>query len=124
MIAVFIPAFVSRPASDGPAWPVPIMIASYRIAMFLAYWVKNLQRAIDCCLLAGFPPFPFKQDDMQLRTTSTLALSMFLLHLAAHPSQAAILTNGSFETGDFTGFTRDAFLNFNAPTSGIPSYQT
>jgi hypothetical protein len=61
---------------------------------------------------------------MHLRTCSTLALSMLLLSLAAHPSQAAILTNGSFETGDFTGFTRDAFLNFNTPASAIPNYQT
>src|SRR5215472_7043109 len=33
IIATFIPASASRTARDGPAWPVPITIASYLIAI-------------------------------------------------------------------------------------------
>jgi hypothetical protein len=33
MMAVFIPAPASRAASDGPAWPVPMMIASYFVVI-------------------------------------------------------------------------------------------
>ena len=33
IMAIFIPAWVRRPAKEGPAWPVPMMIASYFPAM-------------------------------------------------------------------------------------------
>jgi hypothetical protein len=33
IIATFIPEFANRTASEGPACPVPIMIASYFVAM-------------------------------------------------------------------------------------------
>src|SRR5260221_8993457 len=33
MMAVFIPASVRRAASGGPAWPVPMMMASNRVVM-------------------------------------------------------------------------------------------
>jgi hypothetical protein len=44
-----------------------------------------------------------------------------LFFLAAWPLAASSLINGSFETG-FTGYTRDAFLDFNAAAVGTPSY--
>jgi hypothetical protein len=56
-----------------------------------------------------------------LRNSGRIVFALFSIALS---SQAALLTNGSFETGDFTGFTRDAFLDFNAAAiSGIPSYE-
>src|SRR5207248_11415471 len=33
IIATFIPVSASRTARDGPAWPVPITIASYLVAI-------------------------------------------------------------------------------------------
>src|SRR5262245_15795925 len=33
IIATFMPAPANRTASEGPAWPVPITIASYLVAM-------------------------------------------------------------------------------------------
>src|SRR5437016_11050225 len=33
IIATFIPVSASRTARDGPAWPVPITIASYLVVM-------------------------------------------------------------------------------------------
>jgi hypothetical protein len=44
-----------------------------------------------------------------------------ILFIVAWPLAAATLTNGSFETG-FAGYTRDAFLDFNAAVVGTPSY--
>jgi hypothetical protein len=44
-----------------------------------------------------------------------------ILFVVVCPLAASTLTNGSFETG-FTGYTRDAFLDFNAAVVGAPSY--
>jgi hypothetical protein len=48
-------------------------------------------------------------------------LFLGLLFMATWPLTAATLTNGSFEAG-FAGYTRDAFLDFNAAAVGTPSY--
>jgi hypothetical protein len=40
------------------------------------------------------------------------------------PVWAAPLTNGSFETGDFTGWTRSGFLGANSPSVGGPQFST
>jgi hypothetical protein len=53
--------------------------------------------------------------------TKVIRLCSGFLFLTAFPLWAAILTNGSFEAG-FTGYTRDAFLDFNAAVAGNPSY--
>src|SRR5215470_10969204 len=58
IIATFIPVPASRTARDGPAWPVPITIASYLVAI-------------------GIPPFRlrssiiFQGSYQLLRTTCT-----------------------------------------------------
>src|SRR5438067_9462163 len=59
IIATFIPVSASRAARDGPAWPVPITIASYLVAI-------------------GIPPLGlllstnFQRSYQPLRTTCTL----------------------------------------------------
>jgi hypothetical protein len=56
-----------------------------------------------------------------LRNCGRICLALFSITVS---SQASLLTNGSFETGDFTSFTRDAFLDFNAAAvSGLPGYE-
>jgi hypothetical protein len=44
------------------------------------------------------------------------------IFLADCPLAASTLTNGSFEAG-FSGYTRDAFLDFNAAVASNPSYE-
>jgi hypothetical protein len=61
---------------------------------------------------------------MKPLTRSLCALPLLLLVLATVPCDAATLTNGSFETGNFVAYTKDAFLDFNAPMFGLPSYET
>ena len=49
--------------------------------------------------------------------------SVVYLTLATCSAHAAMLTNGDFETGDFTGYSRSGFLDLQPP-AGNPSYAT
>src|SRR5882672_11319037 len=42
--ATVMPAAVSRPASDGPAWPAPTMMASNRFTTRGRLWTRPLPR--------------------------------------------------------------------------------
>src|SRR5207248_9533672 len=50
IIATFIPVSASRTARDGPAWPVPITIASYLVA------IGYLRSGYGCLQFSGFLP--------------------------------------------------------------------
>src|SRR5439155_11932795 len=59
IIATFIPVSASRTARDGPAWPVPITIASYLVAIGHASARVTLV-------------YNFQSSYQSLRTTCTL----------------------------------------------------
>ena len=42
-IATLRPSRVSRPASEGPDWPVPMMMASYRVVIVYALPARMVQ---------------------------------------------------------------------------------
>jgi hypothetical protein len=53
-IATFCPAPANRLASEGPAWPVPMMIASYCVFIAFAFIIDSVcQRGEPCLLLAS-----------------------------------------------------------------------
>src|SRR5437016_5067732 len=47
MMATFMPAFDKRPASGGPACPVPMMIASNEVVISRLITIEQLQAGID-----------------------------------------------------------------------------
>src|SRR5678815_2711103 len=77
IIATFIPVPASRTARDGPAWPVPITIASYLVA-------------IGHTSAPAYSRLQFSGFYEPLRTTCTLSLT-------AERSQAVALSRHIFE---------------------------
>jgi hypothetical protein len=53
-----------------------------------------------------------------MRKLLTGAAFAAIMTLAGHASAANLLVNGSFEMGDFTGWTQSGNLGFTSVTSG------
>lgn len=62
------------------------------------------------------------------RSPANLLLLVFTTFLIISPMMGratADFINGSFETGDFTGWTRSSFISYaGGPTTGAPTYET
>src|SRR5262245_32499059 len=78
IIATFIPVSASRTARGGPAWPVPIMIASYLVAIGIPPLVYKLEVRIKKAegkekTDSGYGRLQFSRFLSTVRTTCTLS---------------------------------------------------